>query len=161
MGFHTADLCDEYSSEVRVCLQEFKSYGKKRRFAGPIATVSVFEDNVLVKEALETIPTGSILVVDGGASNRCALLGDRLGAIAVKRGLAGIIINGCVRDTAELADLDVGILALGSNPLRSIKEGKGKRDVIVRFGEVDWEPGNYVYADEDGVIVSHRNLFAK
>lgn len=158
MNFKTADLCDEFSNELKVCLLNFNSYGKEKRFHGPIATVQVFEDNVLVKEALETIPSGSVLVVDGGASNRCALLGDRLGDIAVKRGLAGIIINGCVRDTAELAELAVGILALGSNPLRSIKAGKGKRDVTVSFGSIDWEPGQYVYADEDGIVVASRQL---
>lgn len=158
MGFKTADLCDDFSNELNVCLLDFHSYGKKKRFFGPIATVHVFEDNVLVKEALETVPEGTVLVVDGGASNRCALLGDRLGEIAVSRGLAGIIINGYVRDTAELAELEVGILALGSNPLRSIKMGKGKRDVTVSFGSMDWQPGDYVYADEDGVIVANRKL---
>lgn len=158
MEFHTADLCDAYENDVKICLLDFKSYGKKKRFSGPIETVNVFEDNVLVKQALETIPKGSVLVVDGGGSNRCALLGDRLGAIAVERSLAGIIINGRVRDTTELAKLEVGILALGSNPQRSIKVGKGKRDVTVSFGDIDWQPGDYVFADEDGVIVANKNL---
>lgn len=154
----TADLCDEYSENIAICNTDFKSYGKKSLFAGPICTVEVFEDNVLVRDALETIPNGSVLVVNGGGSRKCALMGDRLGDIAVSRGLAGVIINGCVRDVAELMELDLGILAIGSNPLKSNKGGKGKRDNPVKFGGVTWEPGHYVYADEDGVIVSETAL---
>ncbi|PAE24864.1 ribonuclease E activity regulator RraA [Bacillus sp. 7894-2] len=154
MDFKTADLCDEHSQELRICQQEFKSYGQKRKFSGPISTVRVFEDNVLVKESLESIPEGSVLVVDGGGSKRCALMGDRLGEIAQSRKLAGVIIYGCVRDTVELGSLDTGILALGSNPLKSRKEGKGDRSIPITFGGIDWKPGEYVYADEDGVIVS-------
>ncbi|URM32406.1 ribonuclease E activity regulator RraA [Cytobacillus firmus] len=154
MDFKTADLCDDHSQELRICQQEFKSYGQKRKFSGPISTVRVFEDNVLVREALESIPEGSVLVVDGGGSKRCALMGDRLGEIAQSRKLAGVIIYGCVRDTVELGSLDTGILALGSNPLKSRKEGKGDSRIPVTFGGIDWKPGEYVYADEDGVIVS-------
>ncbi len=158
MGFKTADLCDEFSKELVICKQPFTSFGKKTAFSGPISTVKVLEDNVLVKEALQTIPEGNVLVVDGGGSRNCALLGDRLASIAVERGLAGIIIYGCVRDTADLSDMDVGILALGSNPLRSIKEGKGERDVPVIFGKALWKPGDYIYADEDGIIIAERKL---
>jgi regulator of ribonuclease activity A len=158
LDFKTADLCDDHSQVLRICQQEFKSYGKNRKFSGPISTVRVFEDNVLVKEALESIPEGSVLVVDGGGSKRCALMGDRLGEIAQSRKLAGVIIYGCVRDTVELGILDTGILALGSNPLKSRKEGKGDRSIPVTFGGIDWKPGEYVYADEDGVIVSSEPL---
>ncbi|MFC3885396.1 ribonuclease E activity regulator RraA [Bacillus songklensis] len=158
MNFKTADLCDDFSGELEICKVEFRSYGRKRRFSGPISTVKVWEDNVLVKEALQSIPKGNVLVVDGGGFKNCALLGDRLGEIAQKRGLAGIIINGCVRDTVDLANLEVGILALGSNPLKSKKEGKGEKDVTVRFGDVEWKPGHYVYADEDGVLLAARAL---
>jgi regulator of ribonuclease activity A len=158
LDFKTADLCDDHSKELLICQQEFKSYGQKRKFSGPISTVRVFEDNVLVVEALESIPEGSVLVVDGGGSKRCALMGDRLGEIAQSRKLAGVIIYGCVRDTVELGSLDTGILALGSNPLKSRKEGKGDRNIPVTFGGIDWKPGEYVYADEDGVIVSSKAL---
>ncbi|OCA82810.1 ribonuclease E activity regulator RraA [Pseudobacillus wudalianchiensis] len=154
----TADLCDDFSEELQVCYLELKSYGGKRGFSGPISTVKVFEDNVLVKRALQTIPEGHVLVVDGGGSKRCALLGDRLGEIAEERKLAGVIINGCVRDTAELAKLNVGILALGSNPLKSIKRGAGEENIAITFGEVKWIPGHYVYADEDGVVVAEKPL---
>lgn len=158
MNFKTADLCDEYSNELQIIGSSFQSYGKRKRFSGPIETVKVFEDNVLVKTALETIPQGSVLVVDGGGSNRCALLGDRLGEIAQIRGLAGVIINGCVRDCAELSQLDVGILALSSHPLKSKKEGKGEKNISLSFLSIDWNPGDYVYADEDGIVIAERKL---
>lgn len=158
MAFKTADLCDEFSNSVQVIGSEFKSYGKRKSFSGPIYTVKVYEDNVLVKKALETIPAGSVLVVDGGGSKRCALLGDNLGLIAQNRGLAGIIIYGCVRDSAELANLDVGILALGTNPLKSIKKGVGDENIPLKFMSAQWNPGDYVYADEDGIIISPKKL---
>lgn len=158
MSFKTTDICDDHASEVQVCKESFQSYGKRKSFAGPISTVKVLEDNILIIEALESIPTGNVLIVDGEGSNNCAVLGDRLAGIAEKRGLAGIIIYGFVRDTVDLGNIDVGILALGSNPLRSGKEGKGERDIPVTFGDVKWKPGHYVYADEDGVIVAERKL---
>lgn len=158
MSFKTADLCDEFSNEVQIAGLKLTSYGKRKRFSGPICTVRVFEDNVLVKQALETIPEGSVLVVDGGGSYRRALMGDMLGIIAETRGLAGVIINGCIRDAAELAQLEIGILALGTNPLKSIKEGKGESDITVNFLDLQWNPGDYVYADEDGIVVSSNKL---
>lgn len=154
----TADLCDEFPDKVGVCDPIFTSYGSRTSFSGPIATVEVYEDNVLVREALEDIPPGSVLVVDGGGSKRCALLGDRLAAIAASRNLEGIIVNGCVRDSRELREIEVGILALAAHPLKSGKEGKGRRDVPVGFGGVTWTPGHHVYADEDGVVLSAEQL---
>jgi len=154
----TADVCDQYHEELQICEPMFRSFGGKQQFSGPIATVKVFEDNVLVREALETVPEGSVLVVDGGGSKQCALMGDRLGEIAVSRGLAGVIINGCVRDSAELSQMEIGVMALAPMPLKSRKEGKGDRDIPVTFGGVNWEPGHYVYADEDGIVVSPRAL---
>ncbi|WP_077328586.1 ribonuclease E activity regulator RraA [Virgibacillus siamensis] len=158
MTFKTADLCDDFSNELTVCKQAFTSYGKKIAFSGPISTVNVLEDNVLVEESLETIPEGNILVVDGGASRNCALMGDRLAGIMVKRNLAGVIINGCIRDSADIAQMDAGVVALGTNPLKSKKEGKGEKDITVTFGEVNWKPGNYAYADEDGIVISEKKL---
>ncbi|WP_186669261.1 ribonuclease E activity regulator RraA [Sporosarcina sp. BP05] len=159
MSMKTADVCDDFSNELQVCSTEFKSYGKNKRFSGPISTVKVFEDNVLVKEALQTIPEGSVLVVDGGGSKKCALMGDNLGDIAETRKLAGVIIYGCVRDTAELIEQNIGVLALDSNPMKSKKEGEGEKGSKLHFGDVDWIPNHYVYADEDGVIVATRNLY--
>jgi regulator of ribonuclease activity A len=154
----TADLCDSFPETVQVCEPMFTSYGSVTGFDGPISTVRVYKDNVLVREALEDLAPGSVLVVDGGGSRRCALLGDLLASIAASRGLAGIIINGCVRDSRELAGIEVGVLALATSPLRSRKQGEGQRDVPVRFGGLAWVPGQYVYADEDGVVVTDGML---
>lgn len=157
-NFKTADLCDEYSEELSICELELKSYGKHLRFSGPIATVRVFEDNVLVKEALQTVEEGTVLVVDGAGSRKCALMGDMLGEIAQERKLAGVIINGLVRDSAELNEQEIGIRALGTIPLKSVKRGEGDRDVVLTFGGIKWTPGHYAYADEDGIVVCVRKL---
>ena len=157
-AFKTADICDVHSDVVQVCTLDFRSFGKKRSFSGRIETVDVYEDNVLFEEALESVPAGSVIVVNGGGSRNCALMGDRLAGIAVSRNLAGIIINGCIRDSRDIEAMDVGVFALGTNPLKSKKNGIGQRDVSFTFGNVHWKPGNYVYADEDGVIVAEKEL---
>lgn len=156
--FKTADLCDHHGDHVQVCKIAFHSYGKAKSFSGKIETVKVLEDNVLFLETLESVPAGSVVVVDGEGSRNCALMGDRLAGIAESRGLAGVIIHGCVRDSADLADINVGIFAIGTNPLKSKKEGKGQRDAVLQFGGVTWIPGEYVYADHDGVIISKDSL---
>ncbi|MCZ2258997.1 ribonuclease E activity regulator RraA [Sporosarcina sp. G11-34] len=158
VSIKTTDLCDDFSNELQICSLELKSYGKNKSFSGPIATVKVFEDNVLVREALEDIPKGSVLVVDGGGSRRCALMGDQLGEIAEVRELAGVIIYGLVRDTVDLGEQNIGVLALGSNPLKSVKKGEGNRNITLNFGDIEWVPNHYVYSDEDGVVVATRNL---
>lgn len=158
LDFKTTDLCDDYSDVLQISDIAFRSFGKKTRFSGKIETVSVHEDNVLLVEALESVQEGSVIVVDGGGSNRCALLGDRLAGIAQSRKLAGVIINGYVRDSVELAKMNVGILALGTHPLKSKKDGTGERNSILHFGGVGWKPGEYVYVDEDGVIISKKPL---
>jgi regulator of ribonuclease activity A len=157
-SFKTADICDEFTSRVEVCAPIFTSYGGAASFSGPISTVEAYEDNVLVREALEDVAVGVVLVVDGGGSTRCALVGDKLASIAASRGLKGIILNGCVRDSRELSGIGVGVLALATSPLRSKKEGTGRRDVTVRFGGITWTPGQYVYVDEDGVVVADEML---
>ena len=156
--FKTADLCDEYSEELSICELGLKSYGKHSRFSGPIATVRVFEDNVLVKEALQTVAEGTVVVVDGAGSRKCALMGDMLGEIAQERKLAGVILNGLIRDSAELNEQEIGIRALGTIPLKSVKRGEGDRDVVLTFGGIKWTPGHYAYADEDGIVVCERKL---
>ncbi|MBS7530983.1 ribonuclease E activity regulator RraA [Hazenella sp. IB182353] len=158
MSLKTTDLCDAHGSTLQVAEDIFCSFGGRRSFHGPIFTVSVFEDNVLVREAIESIPVGSVLVVDGGGSKRCALLGDRLAAIAIDRGLAGIIINGCVRDTADLVKMEIGVLAVGKSPRKSVKRGKGKRDIPVQFAGMNWIPNQYAYVDEDGIVISKTSL---
>jgi regulator of ribonuclease activity A len=154
----TADICDRFPESAEVCEPMFTSYGSVDGFDGRISTVKVYEDNVMVREALEDLAPGSVLVVDGGGSRRCALLGNKLASIAASRGLSGIVINGCVRDSRELAGIGVGILALASHPSRSKKEGKGERDVPVEFGGVTWTPGQYLYADNDGIVLAAEKL---
>lgn len=158
MVMKTADLCDDFVEELAICKLSFQSYGGKRVFSGPISTVKVFEDNVLVKDALQTIPEGHVLVVDGGGSRERALMGDMLAEIAVNRNLAGVIINGCVRDTEDLGQMNLGVLALGSFPLKSRKEGLGEKEIPVVIGDVEFRPGDYVYADGDGIVISKRKL---
>jgi regulator of ribonuclease activity A len=154
----TADLCDEFGDGVQVCEPIFHAFGGRRAFAGPVSTVRCFEDNSLVKAAVESAGNGRVLVVDGGGSRRRALLGGNLGVAAVKNGWAGVIIHGCIRDSAELGGLDLGIRALGTMPLRSEKRGEGERDVPVRFAGVTFRPGDHVFVDEDGIILSHVPL---
>jgi regulator of ribonuclease activity A len=154
----TADLCDDHGDRVQVCEPIFHAFGGRRAFHGPISTVRCFEDNSRVKEAVEGPGAGRVLVVDGGGSRRHALLGDKLGLAAVRNGWAGVIIHGCIRDSAELGRMDLGIRALGTMPLRSDKRGEGERDVPVRFAGVTFRPGEFVYVDEDGIIVAATAL---
>lgn len=154
----TADLCDEHGDAVQVCEPVFHAFGGRRAFSGPVSTVRCFEDNSLVKSAVESPGNGRVLVVDGGGSRRRALVGGNLGVAAVKNGWAGIIIHGCIRDSAELGPLSLGIRALGTMPLRSEKRGEGERDVPVRFAGVTFRPGDYVFADDDGIVLSHVPL---
>lgn len=154
MQFKTADLCDEYGDSLQVCDPGFSSFGGRARFHGKISTIKCFEDNSLVREAVAEPGEGRVLVVDAGGSRRCAMLGDLLAAKAVENGWAGVLMNGLIRDSADIARMDLGVKALGTHPLKSVKKGVGERDVEVRFSGVRFVPGAYLYADEDGVICS-------
>jgi regulator of ribonuclease activity A len=158
MQFKTTDLCDQYADELQVAAPLFRTYGGKAAFCGPISTVQVHEDNVLVRAALEEPGAGRVLVVDGGGSLRCALVGDQLAALGLGNGWAGIIVNGCIRDVEALGELAFGVQALASNPLRSAKRGMGARDLPVGFAGITCRLGQYVYADQDGIIVAERPL---
>jgi regulator of ribonuclease activity A len=152
----TADILDELP-DAGVCLLPLRSFGGRRAFSGELRTVRCFEDNVLLKRALGEPGDGRVLVVDAGGSMRVAVLGDNIGALAQESGWAGIVVNGCVRDVDALAGLDLGILALGSNPRPSGKAGDGEVDVPVTFGDVMFRPGDMLYADADGVVVLPRD----
>ncbi len=160
MEICTADLCDRFPDLIDVLEPGLVSFGRRRRFGGPIATIVALEDNALVSEALSEPGRGRVLVIDGGASDRRALVGGRLAGMAAANGWAGIVVNGCIRDSAEVAALDVGLMALGTCPLASGKKGEGRRDEMLRFAGVSIAPQDYLYADEDGVIVAERDLFA-
>ena len=158
MSFKTADLCDEYSDSVQICEPGFLDYGGRRRFFGQISTIKCFEDNSLVREAVAEPGEGRVLVVDAGGSRRCAMLGDLLAAKAVAKGWAGVLMYGLIRDSADIAQMDLGVKALGTCPLKSVKKGVGERDVAVRFAGVNFTPGAYLYADEDGIVFSEAAL---
>jgi regulator of ribonuclease activity A len=158
IGFRTADLCDRYDQELQVLEPLLKDFGAVPAFQGPISTVRCADDNSLVRIALETEGQGRVLVVDGGGSLRCALLGDQLAALAAKNGWAGVIVYGCVRDSLALATTRLGIKAIAAHPRKSLKRGLGERDVDVRFGGITFRPGHYLYADEDGLVVSSSSL---
>jgi regulator of ribonuclease activity A len=158
MSFKTADLCDAHSDKLQIAEPGFRSFGGHSRFHGEIVTVKLFEDNSLVRETLGLPGHGKVLVVDGGGSRRCALLGDMLAASAVENHWSGILVNGCIRDSADIADMSLGVMALDTHPLKSVKKGIGEMNVPVRFAGVTFRPGEYLYADEDGVILSSTAL---
>jgi regulator of ribonuclease activity A len=155
--FATCDLCDlhkgDTSGNFRVLPPVFRGYGGLQKFSGPVVTVKCFEDNTPVKAAVESPGEGRVLVVDGGASLRRALLGGNLGAAAAKNGWAGVVIDGCVRDVAELAQCQTGIRALASMPLPTERRQAGLTGVPVQIQGVWVRPGDWLYADEDGIVV--------
>lgn len=149
----TADLVDDIGPDVRSCDLQFRQFGGRSEFAGPITTVQCFEDNALLKSVLSQPGNGGVLVIDGGGSLHAALVGDVIAGLALDNGWAGIIINGSVRDAATLRTLDIGVKALGTNPRKSSKDGAGQRDVTVEFGGVTFTPGHIAYSDDDGIVV--------
>lgn len=162
--FATCDLCDVWKADVsgafRVLPPVFRDFGARRRFAGPVVTVQCLDDNSLVKAAVESPGEGRVLVVDGGGSLRRALLGGNLGAAAARNGWAGVLIDGCVRDLAELAVCETGIRALAPMPLPTERRNQGLRDLVVRVQGVLVRPGEWLYADEDGTVIADRALHA-
>lgn len=149
----TADLHDEHGDALASCDLQLRQYGGRLRFRGEIATVRCREDNVLVKQALSEPGHGKVLVVDGGGSLHCALVGDVIADLAAGNGWEGVVVHGVVRDSALLAGIDLGVKALGTNPRKSPKHGVGERDVPVGFGGVVFVPGATLVSDEDGVVV--------
>lgn len=158
----TADLCDQYvTSPSRLAVAEpgiFKDYGGIIKFHGKVETIKCFESNPLVRKTLNEPGNKRVLVVDGGASRRVAILGDELASLASKNDWAGLIMNGCIRDSAVIRTIPVGVKALDTHPLKSIKTHEGERGCIVAFAGVEFVPGHWVYADEDGIVVSETEL---
>ena len=150
----TADLYDERGEELQSCSVQLRHYGRHTSFEGVVTTIRCHRDNAIVKATLTEPGAGRVLVVDGGASLESALMGDLIAASAVANEWAGVVIHGSVRDVAALRELPLGVLALGSNPRKSAKDGVGERDVVVSFGGVDFAPGQRLFADEDGVLVT-------
>ena len=158
MTHATADLYDAHGDSIRVMAPIFCDYGGQSAFSGAVVTLKVFEDNSLVRATLEEPGLARVLVVDGGGSLRCALVGDQLAELGVQNGWAGILVYGCVRDSAALAALPIGIKAVATNPRKSVKKGEGSRDGVLRFAEVVIYPGDFLYADGDGVVLAERPL---
>jgi regulator of ribonuclease activity A len=161
--FTTTDLCDDNAvlledGRLAVLPPVFRHYGKRARFGGRVVTLKVFEDNALVRAALETPGDGQVLVVDGGGSLRRALLGGQLALLAQDNGWAGVVIDGCVRDTEEIDSCDIAVRALAAIPQRGAKKGAGERNVRVQIAGVPVNPGDWVYADADGILIAQQRL---
>ncbi|WP_299592577.1 ribonuclease E activity regulator RraA [uncultured Microbulbifer sp.] len=154
----TPDLCDDYPELVQVVEPMFVNYGGREQFGGEIVTIKCFEDNSLVRELVAEPGAGKVLVVDAGGSMRRACLGDMLAEKAVENGWQGILMYGCIRDVDVISGLELGVQALGSHPMKTDKKGIGERNIAVTFGGVTFKPGEYLYADNNGVIVSPRSL---
>lgn len=149
----TADLVDDIGADVRSCDLQFRQFGRRTEFAGPISTVRCRQDNAMLKSVLAQPGGGGVLVIDGAGSLHTALVGDVIAELARANGWAGLIVHGAVRDAATLRTLDIGIKALGTNPRKSTKTGAGERDVVVAFGGVSFAPGEIAYSDDDGIVV--------
>ena len=156
MTIKVADLCDSHASHLKILQLALNDYGAYKSFHGAIRTVKCFEDNSFVKKTLAQKGDGKVLVVDGGGSRRCALLGDVLAQLAVDNGWNGVLINGCIRDSDIIATLPLGVKAIATYPLKSNKKNQGAVDVPVRFGDLLFRPNEWLYADSDGVVVSDQ-----
>ena len=161
-AFVTCDLLDDHPTtqvmSPSIDGKSFKNFGGKCAFGGEVVTVKCFEDNSRVKELLATDGQAKVLVVDGGASMRCALMGDLIAESAVKHNWAGVVIYGCVRDVDALAQLDLGIQALAAIPQKSNRQGAGETGLTLKFGGVVIAQGDYIYADNNGILVSNQSL---
>jgi len=159
----TTDLCDAHedlldSGALRALPPMFTGWGRRKSFCGPAATVRCSDDNSMVRTSLETPGEGRVLVVDGGGSLRCALFGGNLAVLAERNGWAGVIVNGCFRDTAEIDGCEIGVRALAAHPRRSDRRGRGERECALEIGGARLSPGQWVYVDGDGVLFSDARL---
>lgn len=158
MPYILPDLCDEYADCISVLEPMLRNYGGKSSFGGSIVTLKCHEDNSLVAGQVDENGDGKVLVVDGGGSLRCGLLGDNLAEKAVSNGWQGIVIYGCIRDVDLIRKMDLGVQALATHPMKSVKRDVGLLNVPIAFGGVSFTPGQFVYADNNGLIVSSRSL---
>lgn len=155
---NTCDLCDLHEDRVRILELPLRDFGGRLAFSGLVSTIQAWEDNSRVREAVSEPGQGRVLVIDGGGSLRRAMLGDLLATKAVENGWAGVVIHGALRDSAALGALDLGVKALGTCPLKTEKLGRGERDVELNLGGVAIRPGNWLCADEDGVVIADAVL---
>lgn len=158
MSLSVPDICDQFSDRIQVLEPVFRDFGGTDKFCGEIVTVKCFEDNSLVRDLVGSDGRGRVIVVDGGGSMRRALLGDMLAAKAAANGWRGLLIDGCVRDVEILETIALGVKARNCVPVKTDKRGEGQQDVAVRIAGADIHPGNYLYADANGVVIAERNL---
>ena len=158
MQFATADLVDRNQASIVSCSVPFLQFGGRSHFYGPVRTAQTLDDNALIRDLVSTPGDGAVLVVDGGGSLATALAGDMLAEEAIRNAWAGLVLFGAVRDSVRLRSLNLGIKALGTNPMRSAKLGTGTLDLPIRFGGITFTPGHWLYSDEDGIILSSRRL---
>jgi len=158
MSASVPDICDQFLDEITVLDPAFHDFGGRERFSGEIVTIKCFEDNSLVGDAVRQPGRGRVLVVDGGGSMRRALLGDLLAAAAAENDWQGLLIYGCVRDVEILRTIELGVKALAACPVKTDKRGEGQSDVPLRFAGGLMEPGHYLYADANGVVIAKEKL---
>jgi regulator of ribonuclease activity A len=158
MTFKTADISDANQGRVQVVLPGLRNFGGKPRFHGEIVTVRSDNDNSRVREQIRLPGAGRVLVIDNGGSLSCAMFGDMMAALAIDNGWNGVVINGCLRDSVDIRAMDIGIKALATNPLRSVKQDRGETGIEVEFLGAVFRPGDYLYSDEDGILLAHDPL---
>lgn len=158
MTFKTADLSDAHEGMLQIVAPGLMNFGGSKRFHGEIVTIRSLDDNSRVREQIRTAGQGKVLVIDNEASMRCAMLGDMMAAALHENGWSGVVVNGCIRDAADIGEMDIGVKALATNPLRSVKEGRGEANVEVEFLGANFRPGEFLYSDEDGIILSPNAL---
>lgn len=157
--FTTADLWDEHHEHLSCVAPIFHSFGNKKEFSGKITTLKLFEDNSFVRKQLESNGKGKVLVIDGAASLRCALVGDKLANLAMVNKWEGILVNGCIRDSYLINQMDIAIKAINTSPVKSVKRNIGEMNISVHFSGVSFIPGQFVYSDNDGILISEKLLF--
>lgn len=157
--FKTADLCDDYIDQLKVATPiGLNNYGGKTSFHGEIVTVKCLDNNPLVRSTLSKNGKSKVLIVDGEASKKCALTGDNIAKLAYDNEWSGIIINGCIRDSVAISKINIGVKALYTNPIKSGKLENGTVNIPVSFADITFTPGEYLYADEDGIVIAQNKL---
>ena len=157
-AFKTTDLYDDYLEDLQVATPGLHDFGGRVAFYGQIVTLKALEDNTYLRAAFETDGKGKVLVVDSAGSLRCAMMGDMVAALGASNGWEGVIINGCIRDSSDVGRIDIGVKALATIPRKSAKRDQGVKDIPLRFADVVFNPGEYVYADEDGIVISKKKI---
>lgn len=156
--FKTTDLYDEYLEALQVAAPIFRDFGGRIKFCGQIVTLQAVDDNSFLKQSFEQDGTGKVLVVDASASMQCAMMGDMMAALGAGNGWQGVIINGCIRDSADVAKVSFGVKALATIPRKTTKRNQGVLNIPVHFADVTFNPGEYIYADEDGIVIAKEKL---